>query len=454
MVQEVRTQPSIFGRLGQGLGQGLAESIPKEVERNRLTSGLKNFQENMAGKSPLQLGTELVGIPGLTAEHLYTLSPLIRQQQIREAGGIKGQRTQTGETTPFVNPNPSAQPKPTGQPKSKTSSVSQTEHENKAAQNRTLKSIEATRAQLQPIIRKNDTELYNESAEMSRDNPIAFPTPQDALPIVTQNENTRIANLTENRNVGNAADVISSKLRTGIENRWGKDKSSGRIPDTVQSSLLSKAEHQLADPKNKLSEQHIIDKFGKIGDDIAEKDTVLEDRSKHGWLSGNYTPDKILSTINNSRGAYKEAGALREFGDIISEKFNLDAPGSAYLAFPPSNKKANQIVNSLQKLPVNQFGVRVSTSPKSAIQAADQLSNIFDTSENSEDSILSYAMALKQKNIDPDVFLKRLNQNKEAGLFVPNSRQTDELSKGFPLFPALGTIYLYSLMNKEKLVEE
>src|SRR5579864_5803044 len=96
MVQEVRTQPSIFGRLGQGLGQGLAESIPKEVERNRLSSGLKDLGEQK-GLTPFQQFSRLASTPGITPQMIQSGSDLLRQQSYLDAlknqfqgqGGIK-----------------------------------------------------------------------------------------------------------------------------------------------------------------------------------------------------------------------------------------------------------------------------------------------------------------------------------------------------------------------------
>lgn len=38
-------QGNIFGRIGSGIGQGLAEHAPKEIERSRLASGLKALGE-------------------------------------------------------------------------------------------------------------------------------------------------------------------------------------------------------------------------------------------------------------------------------------------------------------------------------------------------------------------------------------------------------------------------
>jgi len=64
MAQQIK-QANIFGRIGTGLGRGLAEQLPKEVERNRLASGLERLGEQK-GLTPFQQFTGLV-----SAAHEY-----------------------------------------------------------------------------------------------------------------------------------------------------------------------------------------------------------------------------------------------------------------------------------------------------------------------------------------------------------------------------------------------
>ncbi len=77
-------QASIFGRLGSGLGQGLAEQLPQEVDRYRLSQGLKKLGEQK-DLSPFQQFAELSSIPGITPQMIQSGSELLKQQQIRNA---------------------------------------------------------------------------------------------------------------------------------------------------------------------------------------------------------------------------------------------------------------------------------------------------------------------------------------------------------------------------------
>lgn len=448
-IQILPENPNLAGRIGNAFGRGLSDTVPKEIERYRLKSGLQDFQKNMAGKNPLQLSADLLSIPGMTPEYFYSLSPLLQQQQKREAGPIGGQPS--GQPTSPQAGGPQAQPQQVGasQPFQEPAAI--------AGQKKGLKSLESTQAQVTPFVDKTDTQLFNEAQQLSRDNPVQFPTPESALSVVKGNEATRKSNFQEQRNVGDAADALQKRVKSGLDQYWAREKTESQVPGTVQTKLLRNIEHDLADPNNKLSEQQLINKYGEVGKRLAKADTIIEGRGKDNWFGpfGNYTPKKIEETINNTRKPFAEAGALEEYQDKLTQAFNLSAPGSAYLAYPPENKKLNSFVNSVPKVDVNNFNY---ADPKQnaerSVVIADALSGMLDTGEDSVDSILSYIQHMKSKNIDSQKVLDRLNQNIQAGVFTPNARQKEELAKGIPAFPSFGDIFLYTLLNKDKLIED
>jgi hypothetical protein len=87
---------NVFGRLGKGIGQGLNEQVPKEIERSRLSSGLKKLSERAKKEklSPFDIFAEAAGTPGVTPQHLYTMSPILNQmvqkQNFIDRGGEGG----------------------------------------------------------------------------------------------------------------------------------------------------------------------------------------------------------------------------------------------------------------------------------------------------------------------------------------------------------------------------
>ncbi len=88
------SQGSTLGRIGSGVGKGLAEQLPKEIERGRLAQGLEQFNKESANLSPLEQASKLFSIPGLTPQMVQVLPELLKQQNLRQsfANRGKGQR--------------------------------------------------------------------------------------------------------------------------------------------------------------------------------------------------------------------------------------------------------------------------------------------------------------------------------------------------------------------------
>lgn len=80
-------QPSIFGRVGTGIGQGLAEQIPKEIERQRFVSGLQDLEREGANLNPQQYFTRALQSYGLSEKPqiVQSLADLARQQNYLNA---------------------------------------------------------------------------------------------------------------------------------------------------------------------------------------------------------------------------------------------------------------------------------------------------------------------------------------------------------------------------------
>jgi len=99
-------QGNIFGRIGTGFGQGLAEQLPKEVERSRLAYGLEKLA-NQKDLTPFQQFAGLVSQPGSTPQIVQSGTELLRQQARGKAlTEFQGQGSQgqpiNQQTPPFL----------------------------------------------------------------------------------------------------------------------------------------------------------------------------------------------------------------------------------------------------------------------------------------------------------------------------------------------------------------
>ena len=124
MAQTIK-QGDLFGRIGSGIGKGLAEQLPKDIERGRLAAGLKDFERDAGNLSPLQQGARLAAIPGIRPQTEQTMGELAKQQAYLGAlkNQYEGQRVgksyiptqeelntlRSGEVPTLANPESTAQ---------------------------------------------------------------------------------------------------------------------------------------------------------------------------------------------------------------------------------------------------------------------------------------------------------------------------------------------------------
>ena len=148
MVQKIRNA-SIFGRVGSGIGQGLAEQIPKEVELYRLAQGLQALEKDAPNLSPSQRFSRALTVPGLIdrPQAIQSLGELYRQEGVSNSlmnrpKGINipngGQPTPTNTPVQPNQPTPSqdkVRPNEPGQPSKKRPSSLTTVETEQAALN-------------------------------------------------------------------------------------------------------------------------------------------------------------------------------------------------------------------------------------------------------------------------------------------------------------------------------
>lgn len=440
MVQVIE-QSDQFGKIGKSFGEGLGSQIPKEMDRYRLSKGLENFEKNSAGKTPFQQAADFYKIPGATAEMGYTLFPLLKQQGQRDEANRMANEPINKPGQPQGQPNisplqinqPAASPK-TGEPFAEETVA--------AGMKKGLKSLETSRAQLTPFEALSQDQRMQRAAQLSNQNPLTYPTPQDALARVNADEDIREKNFREHQNIGNVADVQQDRLRTGLEKHWGKE-STDNIPGTVQTKLLQNIEDDLVDPNNKLSESQLIQKWGNVGKNLAMADANL---SKVGLVQRWTDPkQKIKDSIDRARNAWKEVGALEEFSDNLSADFNLSPDLSARMSFDrrPELQKVMKKWPKLNSLKISEG--QLEQAQNAPIKFAQEIAPLL----TSEDSLLGLSNSVRQLGYDPTPFLhelKRLSDRKK----IPESKFHDrEFQKGVPAIRSLYDIYFSDMAEIE-----
>ena len=104
------SQGDVFGRIGTGLGQGLSEQIPKEIQHQRLSAGLQQLGNESANLSPTEFLTKAYSTYGITPQMVQSLGEAAKyQRQANAYGG--GQRPQSSQGQTGQNQNmPQNQP--------------------------------------------------------------------------------------------------------------------------------------------------------------------------------------------------------------------------------------------------------------------------------------------------------------------------------------------------------
>lgn len=413
MVQKIQ-QANISGRLGTGFGQGLAEQIPKEIERRRLASGLQELgkQQNL---DPWQAFTGLASIPGA----------LDRPQLIQSGAELLRQRAKNQS---FGNQQ--------GQP----GGIQPTFPERKQEMNQ--KSDAASN--IPSITKQNDLEAiqkgYVEPLQQQKETEAA----QDfnARPAFFDNDPQKALAYTEKKYADlrqRASDIESrhSKL-TAIQdniisrlNQHSTRLGNNAVPANVYSKIEDEAINSALPVKHGgrgLSEHQAMKEYGEKLEKIAAEyanvrsigDLGLLNRSSSETLRNLKSLQKNFESRDDTRNLAKHL--IADSGLSPSLSYSIADP---IYALPDLNKEVSQIPNLSRKSvalelndPVAMQDIRDKT-----LEVSKKLAPFLKKHERA--SPLSISRALEKKGYDPKVFLEYVEDNRDELNLKPN--QTEQL---------------------------
>lgn len=449
MPQVIEQQGSPLGRLGKGIGKGLADTIPKEIDRYRLASGLEKFEKESKGKSPFQQAVDFYKIPGATAEMGYTLFPLLQNEQRNAAAGKfgegkEGQQKRPGATNVQVTAmgdEGNLKPYRKGQMPSKQAEMG------------SLKPRSSTEAQTTPYVKPSADQMYQEAVRRHQENPGLYKTPEEALPLVQANAQAEEANYREQQSAGLAQDAVKAKVLGSIEQAWAKEKTLAGIPGTMQSKIFEKAENELANGTK--SEKEIISEARDAGKEIAQAHTNLT-AAKPSWFE---SPKNIRTALPNIRKTFEKYDGLEEFQDLLSGELGFSPQIAARRAYP-LNKQEKTFIKDFFDVPgtkpeydaeslsfFNEYNPE--QVKKSSVAFADDIADF----AHEGTSVLSLIAEAQRNHLSPQIIIKRLSRNMEDGLWTPNDRQQRELQKVIPDLPTLGDFYISLMLDEDEMVE-
>lgn len=406
MAQYIK-QGNIFGRIGSGIGKGLAEQVPKEIERNRLAAGLKEL-EGKKDLTPFQQFASLAAIPGITPQMIQSGSELLKQQ-----GMLKGaQDREVDLQRPFEE-------------------IARMQEKKDIEPVKGLVGKEKTQAALQPAIPKNMQELQSRAVQLNKESPGLYPDYQTALQGAILEDQQRISQNVAQREARKSQQEVESDIRKEL--RGLQSAANAQVPDNVYQKIENKALDAI--------EKGTKDELTAAKDARDELDEISRDYKRIDSF-GNATlitnsPKEITSAINGLRKKFKEKNDLENFADSLVSRNGLSNEFAHYLASPPP-PQIKDIIKSLPPLQgkpevipgaggmIGFSGIKKSDVEKKTKEAVEKLAKML----GKDDSPLAIGYELSEKGYDSNMWRDYLIQNQdELNLSKSQLRELEKVDK-------------------------
>lgn len=473
MVQKIK-QGNIFGRIGTGFGKGLAEQIPKEIERNRLQSGLEDVANQSEGLTPFQRFAKLSGVPGITPQAIQSGSELLRQEGIRSSFRNptgQGQPAGASAQSPTMDQGQSGMPAgiPNQSPDKINRSVVQGEENiptnfaTRGAEAETNQGLVKENPSQQKFIppipwspQERDDDLYREG---QRHPELSFEQLQQR---VADNERRYLEAPEAYREQQKYLKVLEDEADAEFDNQLEtilQKKGNEIYGDLTGETLLDtkKAMRKDLATNPKLTPRTAAEKWVKKGKDFATTKRQIQTLANRD-LWDSFAPGKkesTLKTLKSAQKSYDEMGRKKEFYDMLRSKntpdggygFDASPAGAALIAYPRSDS-VKQIV---QSAPFRKPGQAPLSSEKESRKIADE----FAKKRTNSDSILAFVREMKDNRpyFDEITFLDYLRDNQKEFAFSPD--QVNELNMPYSDYhPNWGDLALFPYFGKGSAVHD
>lgn len=422
-------QGNIFGRIGSGIGQGLAEQIPEEIKYQQLKSGLEKFEQEAPNMSPMQQAIKAAGIRHISPHQTQLISDAAKNEARLRALGVgtspQGQQPESQKTIPQQPININVPEKP-GEPV-----------------NPSVTTREPVNATLRPQAERTLPEIDQLASQLIANNPAKYAhNPEQARSDAIEQDRREISqNQTLQQQRKNEQDVEKT-LKSEIDSR--KETANIKIPDNKYREIVDKAMDEIAngDKTEKQAGADAAKELDKVSREYQDLYTI------GGMGMMNNSPAANRRTIKATRQDFKERNDLENFADTLVETNGLSYPKAYSEAYPvEENKELNSAIKSLGNkvkigniIPVANLipGIRnVAIFPrKDQEKTFKKLSSLM----TKEDSFLAVGEKLRGAGYDPNEWMAYGDKNRKQ--LDVSERQAREFRKNFNFLPTLNDLYL------------
>jgi len=423
VVQYIK-QGNIFGRIGTGIGKGLSEQLPKEVERGRLASGLEKLG-NQKGLTPFQQFAGLASQPGITPQMIESGTNLLRQE-------ARGRALSEGQGAPIT--------KFPEQPRQNTGIANGGSNVPSITKGPLLEKIQ------EGYKPRSEDEKFNAAGQKFNANPAFYGNdPQKAIEYENQVDSTEEKRFLADETQYNRL----SDIQKNVVNRLGDQ--SNRLNTKVPAELYSKIEDEAiraTKPRSEggrgISEQQAMKEYGDKLNNASRQFEKINQLDSWGIA---LRPSS--ETLRSIRQLQDEMEKLGETDNAAQEfiKSGQVSPQLAYSVFEPV-RRVPQMSNYIKKLPELQKisgVVPPNISVRETMKVSPELAEFVKNNDKASPLAISYE--LQKKGYDPSLFLQYINDNaRELNL---RSRQSEQASTPLNTVPPWNDWWLSSFSGLE-----
>lgn len=441
-MQEITPRGSVFGRIGKSVGQGLADQIPKEVDRYRLSQGLQNLAANSSNSTPLEQYAQAASIPGITPSMLQALPEILKQQNTRQAyrnnsrnrETVERPKSQNFSDVNFANMQPDR--KPIDQKEQSFSYKPESYGQPQISENNPLRSEAQPVPQWTPERRDEEVSRLSDIYQN-----LTIP---ELVSMAADNEKRDLAQPEAERAkddyLREVRKQVDEEFQTQLETKLQKKGEevykdiTGENKQTIKRAIEKELR---SNPKATV--QDVVDRWTNKALDLAKTKSLIKTLSDRGLFDEIGNPQGTYNKLKNAQKIFKETGNEEEFYNILKTDFGMSPQAAAYVAYDRS-KKINEYLNNIKtpkfiETNPSKYINRSDNSRKYAIDIEDLITR--------GDSLLAISKELRQKDplFDQRAFFNQLSEDQDQLGLSP--RQKRELVQGASdLFPNWGDILI------------
>lgn len=437
---------NIFGRLGQGLGQGISEQLPKEVENYRKSKAISALS-NENGLNLAQNAANLTRA-GVPSHEINQYLDLMQRQRGLNAAlnpGDTGGEPRMGSSSQGRNRTiPSTQERTVNQAVSnqnqqntesniqKQANVSDNVQGNIPSQEGIIPSDQNLRGSgfLEPATPQQKEFAVADLLRSGR-----FTDPDQAAAYVDKQEASRLAGDTAFQE---KQQYVEDNLPIKLQNVLQKDANGvlQDIPANIQKKMINKARGEVARGSNP---DQVMDKYAEIGRRLSQTAQKLRDKGARSWLDTSYSDNR--KSFQTMRKVYEEAGALEEFSDEMQATQNMTKHYTDNVAFPLDK----DINNILVKAKPRRGGKGIGSREEEA-KVAQEIGEKWKPGQ----SLFTVGLQASLKGLDDKFIVNYLRDNFSDRM---DGKQIQDLSDYRSPSPKAGDIWTYTMSGLPELKE-